>query len=420
MSVTRAQLRLAVAQGLNLAQMGIATSSASTTLLDATTPDRKREADDYWNGSTLFLAAGTGGPSAELLDESAVVKTETNGATVSVVSTVDPLDAACIEITQTATAGSMGKWSVPIASLTATAEYIFSAWCKGNGIVAPQFGIYRTTATAADIYAKQSVGITSKEWTRVIRRVRLPATCVAITVDLYGSAELSHTIYWDKPSFRRLGQERYISDWTNSTGTFTVAAWVTNPAADSFYEAYFKTFTLSDYDRAINDAIRKASKLWVLKYDTSITTVANTWAYTLPPSVTLPLIKVEVQNNTSYATYPYTEMAFWKVLENGSTRQLQLPFAQTAGYTVRLTYLGRLDTLDTDFDELDELYRPYVEAKAKASLFRSFLGKLSRADRVQAGENTMNFDEEAEIELRKIAPQLPATKVRMSGSPWAH
>jgi hypothetical protein len=419
-TVTRAQLRLAVAQALNMAQQGIATSSSSTTIWDATTPDRKREATDYWNGSTIYLASGTGGPSAELLDESAVVETETNGATVSVVSTVDPLDSACIAITQTATAGSAGKWSVPIASLTAGGEYLFSAWCKGTGKVSPQFGIYRTTATAADILAKQSAGVTSKGWTRVLRRVRLPAGCVALTVDLYGAAELSTTVYWDKPSFRRLGQERYISDWDNSTGTFTVAAWVTNPAVDTYYELYYKTFTLSDYDRAINDAIRRGwPRVWQLKEDTSIETVANTFAYDLPPSVILPIVKVEVENNTTYATAPYSEVVFWTVLENGTTRQLQFREAQMAGYTVRITYYAPVDTLETDFDELDDTLRPYVEAKAKANLYRIMLGKLSRADRVQAGENAMNFDEEAEFELRKVERQRHATRVRIA-YPWAH
>ena len=190
------------------------------------------------------------------------------------------------------------------------------------------------------------------------------------------------------------------------------------PAADTLYEAYYKTFTLSDYDRAINDAIKKTwPRLWALKYDTSITTVTNTWAYDLPPSVTLPLLKVEVQDTTTYATYPYTEMAFWRVLENGATRQIQFDNAQTAGYAVRLTYLSPVSTLETT---LTNWMTPieYVVLRAAASLYTIFLGKPSRADRVQVGENAAFFGEEAEYELRKVERQRPATKVRIA-YPWA-
>jgi hypothetical protein len=258
--------------------------------------------------------------------------------------------------------------------------------------------------------------VTQPSWTRVQFVVRAPAGCTNITVLLWGTSALSSTVYWDKPSMRMLGQSRYVTIWDPATGTFTVGTWTTSPVAGTYYEVYFKTFTFTDYERAINDAIRKGwPKLWVQKEDTSITTVANTYAYTLPASVNVPLMKVEVQNDLNVATAPYTEMAFWSYLESGSTKQVQFRDALAAGYKVRLTYLSPLSTLETDYDVMDELYMPYVVTKAKASLYRIMLGKLSRADRVQAGENVGNFDAEAEYELGKLARQMPATRVRLTG-----
>ncbi len=418
-SITRARLRIDIARQLRLGASGIATGGSTSTLIDVTTPSLHRDTEDYWNGSLLRIAGGTGGPGPELLSEAAGTKTETSGAVVDVASTTDPVDASCIKITTSATAGSAGSLSIATGTTTITAgrEYVFSAWVKGSDVSSPQLEIEITGG--ADIIAKQSVNVTKAEWTRVVRTVRAPTGCTNITVILHGAADLSQTVYWDKPSLRLLGEVAYITDWVNTnsgtyTASFTFPTQPTAPAAGSEYELFYKTFMPYEYDEAINAAIRRLwPRIWVLRQDTSITTTSGNYAYMLPESVELPLLKVEIEQDTSESTAPYQELTYWTVRETAGARTLQMERLPMSSRTLRLTYLGRVEMLETDFDELDDEYVPYVMAQAKAELFKTLLGKLSRSDRTQIGENIGQFSDEAEIELQRIQRQMPATRAHI-------
>jgi hypothetical protein len=97
---------------------------------------------------------------------------------------------------------------------------------------------------------------------------------------------------------------------------------------------------------------------------------------------------------------------------------LQFWFLPVAGRTVRIVYCRPLQPLDSDFDtrsgtgSVDERYAPYLVARAMAGLYEMQLGKTSRSDRAQVGENRDAFYEEAAFALRQVAMQWPATKVK--------
>jgi hypothetical protein len=401
-----------VAGKLMLLGTGRPTTVAATTLIDVNTPERKRENDDYWNGGTLYIASGVGGPSNQLLSEASPTDTVANGGTVTDSST-DPLDTTCVKLTTTATASSSAKRSYAV-TVTAGTIYELSVWTKGSGTVCANFGVYRTTATAADIIPKTPTQLPGKDWSRIIRRFITPAGCLALTVDLYSSDELSSTVYFDKPSLRRIGQERYISDWVQSTNTFTVATWTTNPDVNSYYEAYYKTFSFADYNRVLDDALRYAYPfLYRRVEDTSIETTSGDYSYALPPSIDpLAVIKVELEDNTGESTAPYAPYAFWRIRENNGSNTLQFDVLPPATRTIRITHCQPIEPLMTDFDTVEAAWVPYIVARAQAELYEQMLAKTTRSDRTQVGENRDAFYQKAAYELKRVAMQWPNTPIK--------
>ena len=328
-------------------------------------------------------------------------------------ATVDPYDSACWKLTTSATAGSLAKLSFPITVL-AGREIEISTRARGDGTVCGHWGLYRTTATAADIIAKEPTYVTGQSWTRLVRRAVIPSGGLAATLDLYSSTELGKTVYFDTPSVRILPQTRFISDWDTSTFTFQVATWTTNPAVGSLYELFYKTFSVEDYNRALNDALRAAyPMLYEADEDTSIETTSGDYSYAIPNNIDAESIyKVEVEDDTSESTAPYSRHIFWKVRRTGQTSTLQFDILPPSTRTVRLSYLRPLEPLVSDFDTVNDLYVPYVVARARADLYNMQLGKTSRSDRQQVGENRDAFFEEAAYALRQIRMQYPATHVK--------
>ena len=417
--ITRADLRRMAATKLGQFGEGSPTTVTGTTLLDVNTPERKRENDDYWNGGTLYVASGTGGPANELIDESAVTKTQTSGAVVTTTSVVDPYDAACIKIDTSATVGSVGVATYPLG-VTAARTVEVSFFCKGNGAVCGRWGFRASTGATTDVVGAWSTKtgeptyVTGERWTRLVRRLTVPASATICSLDLYSPLELSKTVWFDKPSARMLGQERYISDWVNSTSTFTVATWTTNPGVGSQYEAYYKTFSFTDFNRALNDALRAGFPyIFEIAEDTSLATLSATYAYDIPDNIDpANIVEVAVQADTGTATAPYSRHIFWNIRHQGQTAQLQFHTALATGRTVRLTYVRPLQPLMSDFDTVDERWVPYLVARTRAELYASQLGKTSRTDRAQVGENRDAFFEEASFALGQVRMQWPATHVK--------
>lgn len=417
-NATLADLRKRVAESLGMVGTGwCTTASASTTsYVDATTPDRNREAADYWNGGTLTIRQGTLGPTNELVDEASVSETETLGGTVTV-STVDPLDTSCYAVATSATAGSLAAASFPVA-VTAGRIAEVSFWCKGDGTVCGRWGFRASTGATTDIVgawatqAGEPTYVTAEQWTRVLRKVRIPTSATACTLDLYGAVEDSAIVYFDKPSVRMLGEERYISDYATG-GTFTIAAM--QAAINQAYEVYHKQFSLTQYTEAINRALIAAwPYLFDVREDESIVTASGYESYSIPDNIAPEhIIKVEIESNTSDNTVPWQRHVFWRVRRNGANATLQFTHdGPPDGRNVRLTYLRPVAELKSDFDTVDERWIPYIVARAKAELYEQKLGKTAACDRQQVGQNRDAFYEEAAYALRQITMQFPATHVK--------
>jgi len=410
--LTRVDLRRMIAEKLGFYGTGYPTAVTSTTITDTRTANRKREQDDYWNGGTIFIGSGTGGPSAELLTESDLVETETNGGTVDI-STVDPFDASCYKLTTTTTAGSiaLASWTV-VTTPDRDVEVSFRS--KGDGALCGRWALYRLTATAADIIASEPTYITGERWTRFVRRVTIPSGCISAALRLYAPSKLGNTAWFDTPSVKTLGQSRYITDWVNASSTWTTAAWSTTPAVGSTYELFYKTFSLDDYNRAINDALRAAYPfLFEMDEDTSITTTSATYSYDLPDSIAPnSVVKVEVEADTGSSTAPYSRLAFWSMRKQGETSTLQFQHGLPTGRTVRVTFCRPLEPMLSDADTVEERWVPYIVARARAELFGMQLGKTSRSDRTQVGENRDAFFQEAAYALKTIAMQWPNTHIK--------
>ena len=417
-NATLADLRERVAESLGMLGTGwCSTASTSTTVfVDITTPDRNREAADYWNGGTLTIRQGTLGPTNELVDESTLSETETSGGTVTV-STTDPYDTSCYEIKTSATAGTVAaaSFAVPVTA-GRIAEVSFMA--KGDGTVCGNWGFRASTGATTDIVGAWSTKtgeptyVTAEQWTRVVRKVRIPTAATACTLDLYSSSEKSKTVYFDKPSIRMLGEERYISDYATG-GTFTIAAMQT--AINQLYEVYHKQFSLTQYTEAINRALIAAwPYLFEVKEDESIITASGYESYAIPDNIAPEyIVRVEIESDTSDSTVPWQRHVFWKVRRNGANATLQFTnSAPPDGRNVRLTYLRPVQELKSDFDTVDERWIPYIVARAKAELFEQKLGKTAACDRQQVGQNRDAFYEESAYALRQIAMQIPTTHVK--------
>lgn len=417
---TLADLRLQVAQHMGKVGYGwctSASSSGSTSFFDTTTPERYREQADFWNGGTLLVRQGTSGPSEELLSESAIEETETSGAVVTPASTDDPLDATCIKIVTSSTAGSSGVASFPVTTTAGTTVEV-SFWCKGDGTVCGRWGFRASEGASTDVVGTWSskggepTYVTGEKWTRILRRIRVPTSATECTLDLYSSTELSKTVYFDKPSVRTLGETRYISDYANG-GTFTVASLKT--ALSTAYEAYYKDFTIEDYRQAVNHALRVAYPyLFEVDEDQTIETTSGDASYDIPDNIDPDeIFKVEIEDDTSEDTAPYTRHVFWKIRKLGQTAKLQFTHDEPgSGRNVRLYFIRPLSPLESDFDTVDAKYLPYIIPKAKAFLYEMLLGKTTRSDRVQVGENADYFHQEAAAALKQLAMQRPATHIK--------
>lgn len=209
--------------------------------------------------------------------------------------------------------------------------------------------------------------------------------------------------------------ERYISDWVQSTQTATIAPnWDTTPDNTTGYELYKKTFTPDDYKWAINAAIEKSwPHIFDKDEDTSLTTVANTYAYTIPSTVNPDwTYTVEIQDVTSPTSYPYIRVPFQLIRDDAGTAYVQFLFLPQTDRTIRIRSVKRLSTLSTEMSTIDIIYSDYIKARAKALLYMKLLGAPMRSDREQVMENVVAFERQAQVALRACSRQMPNTYIR--------
>lgn len=178
-----------------------------------------------------------------------------------------------------------------------------------------------------------------------------------------------------------IGLVRYITDWVQSTSTFTLDRAVTSTVTADGYEVH-REFRYADKNDAINAAIRASGFRWCQRIeDTSLTLDIDTYTYSLgslasPLNPELGLDEVLYDTNITGTGYPYEIISpsFWEVRWSGATPTLQfLERPPIDNETVRLVYRIRPSQLSTDASTLtpdDESFYQYVCAKATAILFR--------------------------------------------------
>lgn len=139
-----------------------------------------------------------------------------------------------------------------------------------------------------------------------------------------------------------------ISSFAKATGTitFTPAA-ASPPGSAAAYAIAPHEIELHEIKAALNLAARRYK---IIKIDESLTTVANQSEYTLPAGVS-DVYKVEVKL-TSSAPNQWQENRQWREM-NGKIYFANRSEYATAGYTIRLYYMGRQAYLDEWTDTLD-------------------------------------------------------------------
>lgn len=162
-----------------------------------------------------------------------------------------------------------------------------------------------------------------------------------------------------------VGATRRARSWTASTSTLTFGyAWPTAVTAAGTYEVLTHQLPRARFMQAVNEGVNKLGLMWYRDViDESLTTLANTWAYTIPASLNLikDTIRVYMQIAPDLSTFPFAraeDMGLgWEVREQISsigTRVLTLQFnrLQPIGRTIRLTGQGFYSAFTADSDIL--------------------------------------------------------------------
>lgn len=184
-----------------------------------------------------------------------------------------------------------------------------------------------------------------------------------------------------------IGLYRYVTDWVQSTSTFTLDRAVTSTATADGYEVH-RIFPYTEKNAAINAAINASGYRWCRTIeDTSITLDDETYHYslsaltsTMDPNLGLDDIRYDPDMTTTGVSgtgYPFSRISnsFWDVRFNGTMATLQfLTRPPIDNQTLRLVYRVRPSTFSDDTTILqpdDAGFASYICSKATAILFRA-------------------------------------------------
>jgi hypothetical protein len=148
------------------------------------------------------------------------------------------------------------------------------------------------------------------------------------------------------------GTSRKIIDWALATTTFTVPAMSSAAGSGASYSVITGDWPRDKLIEFINTALRDIGD--VPKQDTSLTTVADQEAYTLPAGVN-DVRMVEIATST---TSPYEYLRYvgtWRETEDGKIQFDTRYIPGVTGYTIRLTYVGKHAALVNDNDTVHAL-----------------------------------------------------------------
>jgi len=239
--------------------------------------------------------------------------------------------------------------------------------------------------------------------------------------------------------------ERVVTDWVQSTGTFTVdRTFGGNIASAVTYEIH-RRFPAAEKIKAINQAVRDSKWKWARHIeDTSLALIADTYTYSLANlSIGVDFIagidKIEYDPAGSGTGYLWEEIhnTDWTIRNSNDVLTLQLlGGVPKVGASLRLTYRARprvftadtganvnttVGTLDVD----NEAFAGYVCARASAILcaWRSNLQEettsrdhwLSRASMFQAMADGYLSDDKEDMRPRRR--DLPARQPEQGAHP---
>ena len=182
---------------------------------------------------------------------------------------------------------------------------------------------------------------------------------------------------------------------------------------------------------ALNSAVRLLNLAWYRDvWDTSLTTAANQWSYTLPTSILWTAVKqVEIQMLTSgsFSTYPYADAMQWDYriypqvdVSGNKTWSLQFGVMPPPNRTLRI--IGRAAYADM-VNEADILPIPdawneaqefvYDHAAFRLWEFEENRQPTGQTERIrQAKQDRL---QQALMQLHENRPQLPNVRVAVPG-----
>lgn len=223
-----------------------------------------------------------------------------------------------------------------------------------------------------------------------------------------------------------VGQARYVTDWVQSTSTFTLDRALSGSTATSDGYEVHTLFSYTDKNDAIKGAMRAGQARWVRRIeDTSLTFATNTYTYSLgslsvPIDADWKLDKVMYDTGASGTGVPYAVLDddLWDVRVSGTTYTLQVADVPRNGATIRLLYRVRPSVLSDDTTTVvpdSQAYFHYICAKATALLFRS------RALLVPAedwADKAQQMEAQAESFYNLDKPQAQGGKVRFPATAY--
>lgn len=167
------------------------------------------------------------------------------------------------------------------------------------------------------------------------------------------SARTERDDYWNNGTIwikggTHAGKSRKVSDFAQSGGTFTIPTTSTAVGSGIAYSLLSADWPLDKLWEFINRALRSIGDIPQL--DTTLTTVANQEAYTLPSGV-YNVQRVEIATSKTSPYYYRPWHGVWRE-ENGYLYFNSLREPDSAGYIMRLTYAGQHAEMDADDDTI--------------------------------------------------------------------
>ncbi len=226
------------------------------------------------------------------------------------------------------------------------------------------------------------------------------------------------------------GIERRGKSYTQSSHTIGLYAAMPAVMQAGNYELHSR-HARSRKLAALNSAVRLLNLAWYRDvWDTSLTTAANQWSYTLPTSILWTAVKqVEIQMLTSgsFSTYPYADAMQWDYriypqvdVSGVKTWSLQFGVMPPPGRTLRV--IGRAAYADM-VNEGDILPIPdawneaqeFVHDWAAFRLWEFEEGRQPSGQTERIRQAKQDRLQQALMQLKENRPQLPNVRVAVPG-----